>query len=337
MSKLISYGSSLHNQLIANHTQREKTWGNIVSTNDKGVVTNALGALKYDDYKELTDEVVEVRKFESVGNFYRTLTGSPGMSRSMNIGKTLIDYKDMNSFGDATTSMDASNREAEQNNYDQRVVPLPIFHKDFLIPWRQEGFSYKQSDGVSESMFRVMETRDKVLINGAANINVNGTELYGYTNHPATIKEAGILDLADPANATDAYNVFVTLTKRLFTDAKVAAPNSVAVFVANDVWASLQFKSSDTKSNDLTIAEDIARISQIRDVQPNQELPDGAILMVELNPRSSDIAVASDVIALPWQRMNQLEDLRFTIIASCTPRIKTDRNGKTGILYATKA
>ena len=337
MNKSTVFGTSLHNQLIANHSQRKATWGELVTTNAKGVVTNAIGALQYDDYKELTEDVVKVREYEFVGNFYRTLTSAPGMSRTMPIGKTLIDYKDMNGFGEAETSMDAANRETEQNNYDQRIVPLPIFHKDFVIPWRQEGFSYKQSDGVSESMFRVMETRDKVLMLGDASISVNGTELFGYTNHPATIKELGILDLADPTNATEAYNVFVTLTKRLYIDAKVSAPNSIAVFVATDVYSSLQYKSSDNKSNDLTIMQDIMNITGIRDVQPQQNLPDGAILMVELNPRSSDIAVASDVIALPWQRLNQIEDLRFTIMAACTPRIKTDRNGVTGILYATKA
>ena len=82
--------------------------------------------------------------------------------------------------------------------------------------------------------------------------------------------------------------------------------------------------------------EDIKRIAQIRDVMPHQDLPDGAWLFVEMAPRTSDIAVASDIVATPWQRMNPYEDLRFTIMAAATPRIKTDRNGVTGILYATK-
>ena len=142
MNKLIANGV-LRNQIVANHAGRQAFWNKNLITNDKGIVTNAQGALKYDEYKELTDDVIKTREFPQVGAFYRSFIGA-GLSRPMDIGKTVIDYKDMNAFGDATVSMDAANRENEQNNYDQRLVPLPIFHKDFVIPWRQTGFSYKE-------------------------------------------------------------------------------------------------------------------------------------------------------------------------------------------------
>ena len=332
----IEHSGSLRNQLNANFSQKESFWNNNLQTNADGLVVNAQGALKYDDYKELTDDVIKVREFPQVGAFYRSFTAA-GLTRSMDIGKTVIDYKDMNSFGDATVSMDASNRESEQNNYDQRLVPLPIFHKDFSIPWRQTGFSYKESDGVMESQFRVMETRDKVLLLGDSSIKVNGDEMYGYTNHPGTIqKPAGISDWAVAANATKVYEELVALLSDLFVTGKVGGPNTVMLWVASDIYNNLQYKTSATKSNDLTVEQDIMNIAQIGGVNMHQDLPAGAILLVEMSPRTSDLAVASDVIALPWQRLNELEDMRFSIMAACTPRIKRDRNGDTGILYATK-
>jgi len=336
MSNLIAQGD-LRNQIVANHSQKDAFWNKHLINNSEGQVVNAQGALHYDDYKELTDDVVKVREFPQVGAFYRSFMGA-GLSRPMAIGKTLIDYKDMNAFGEATTSMDAANRETEQNNYDQVLVPLPIFHKDFVIPWREEGFSYKESDGVMESQFRVMETRDKVLLLGESSIKVNGQELYGYTNHPATIqKPAGISDWADPTNATKVYEEAVSLFSDLFQTGKVGGANSVMMWVASDILTALQYKSSANKSNDLTLQQDLQNIAQLSGIEMHQDLPAGSVLLVEMSPRTSDIAVASDVIAMPWQRMNQLEDMRFSIMAACTPRIKRDRNGVTGILYATKS
>ena len=329
----------LRSQIVANSSKKQKqtAWNGIIIDNKDGLVTNAAGALHYDDYTELTSDIVAVRQFDFVGNFYRTLTSGPGMSRTVPLGKTLIDYQDMNEFGAAEVSMDMANRQNEQTNYDRVVVPLPIYHKDYTIPWRQSGFSYKESDGVTEMGIQTMRTRDKTLMLGDSSIVVAGNELYGYTNHPATIKlPGGISDWGNKANSAVVYDEMVELISQLFLDANVGAPNSVEAFVSPDVFAAMQYKSSATKSNDLTIMQDIINIAQLRGIQAQEDLPAGAVLLVEMSPRTSDIAVASDLIAMPWQRTNEYEDLRFTIMSACTARIKRDRNLKTGILYATK-
>lgn len=322
---------SLHGRLYANHCMRNKTWSEMAITNSKGLTVNAQGALKYDDIKEITDDIVKAREYEFVGNFYRSFQ-SAGLIKNVPIGKTLVDYKDMNSFGDAHTSMDAANREMEQTNYDQKLVPLPIFHKDWTIPWRQEGFSYKQADGSQEAAFRVMETRDKVLLLGDTSISVNGVPLYGYTNHPATLTET-ISDWALTANAVKIYEEAVQLNRKMFLDAKVANTRAVGMFVSTDIMPQLKQKTSD--QYDKTVEEDLMRLGY-RFIDTLQDLPAGTVLLVEYTPRTSDLIVGSDLIALPWTKNNQLEDMRFTNMASAAPRIKTDRPGVTGILYASK-
>jgi uncharacterized linocin/CFP29 family protein len=314
---------------------RSKTWQANLVTNEKGIVTNATSGLKYDDYKELTEDIVKSREFDFVGNLYRTLVGA-GLTRTVDISRTLIDYHDMNAFNDAHVTMDMANRENEQSNYNQKLVPLPIFHQDFVIPWRQGSFSYKESDGVSESSFRVMETRDRVLMLGDSSINVNGTEMYGYTNHPSTILAPGISDWADKANKNVVYDEMVELISQLFQN-RTARENSLAVFVATDIKTALNFKNgAQNAATNTTLLTELESISEIRSVQAHQDLPAGAVLIIELVPMTSDLAIASDVRAVPWSKRDEYEDMRFTIMSSCTPRIKTDRQGRTGILYATK-
>ena len=118
---------NMHSELYKQHCMKNNTWAGMYQTNEKGIVTNAQGALKYDDIKLLTEDVVKAREYEFVGGFYRSFSGG-GLIKNVPIGKTLVDYKDMNSFGDAHVSMDAANRETNQTNYDQKLVPLPIFH-----------------------------------------------------------------------------------------------------------------------------------------------------------------------------------------------------------------
>lgn len=229
MSNII-HGGDLRDILVANYNMRQATWQEqILINNEKGQIINNSGALKYDDIKQLTETVKQIQDFSSVGSLYRKIKGA-GMSVSMPINKTLIDFHDVSDMGDAEISMDAANRHSEQNNYDQKLVPLPIIHKDFTVPFRQEEFSYKLTDGSRRAAFKVMETRDRMLMNGAPNIIVNGTPLYGLTNHPNTIKETGIIDLANPSNATSVYQAFVEFVKRMFLDAKVDMPNSIQVF-----------------------------------------------------------------------------------------------------------
>lgn len=333
----IAYGDALHRQLIANAGNEQKAWEQtIVKGKNGGMVTNATGGLHYDDYKELTDEVVKAREFDFVGNLYRT---KQSLVRGVSIFKTQIDYKDMNSFGDAEISMNASNRENEQTNYDQKILPLPLIHKDFVVPWRQGGFSYKEADGRQEAMFRVMQTRDIVLLNGASNITLNGEQLWGYTNHPATIKEAGgISDWALGANKDKVYDEFCGLMSKLSIDAKVMTPNSIDVFVATDVYTALQRKTgTQSGGTDMKLMSQLEDHAMTRSIQPHEGLVAGAVLLIDASPMTSDIPQVSDLRAVPWQRNSELEDIRVTILAGAVARIKTDRNGVTGVLYATKA
>ena len=247
----------------------------------------------------------------------------------------------MNQF-DAKTSMNGSGRTGNQTNYKYSWVPQPIYHTDFSIPFRQNGFSYKNSDGVAESVTQVALERDKTLVLGNSDIvvDVNGTEavLYGLTNHPNTLPMAGgISDWALPANNDKIYKEMITLTKAMFTQRKAAQiPNSVIAFVANDVAPEFDADYSGSKG-DRTVRERCMAIAAIRDIIPCQWLPDGAVLLVEASPQTLRLPTSNDIIVTPWSRVDPMEDLRFTVFAASTLQVRADRNGNTGILYATKA
>ena len=332
MTSIVTGGNA---QSAAQHVSNAKqNWASVLRTNQNGDVINNASSLSYDDYKDLTKDVLAAREFLNVG--IQDLIGA-GLSQPGSINKTLVQYETMNTF-DATVSMNGSNRTENQTTYAPNWIPQPIYHTDFRIPWREEGFSYKESDGIMESVYRVNEMQDKVLFLGAdLGVQVSGqaAPLYGYLNHPNTIT-ATISDWSLPANADAITGEAVTLVSELFVGGRVMEPNSVTMYVATDVWSMLQQDYASQKG-DRTILERIKAISEIGDVKPQKDIPSKGVCLVELRPRTVQLSLAQSPIAVPWVKGHDLEDGRFTVYSCMVAKIKADRSGKAGVLYATTA
>lgn len=314
-------------------TGRQNGWSAILKNDAQGNMLNNTGTVHYQDFLDLTEDVIEARRFANVG--IQDLVAA-GLTTESDINMTIIQYESKNTFS-AEVSMNGSNRLENQSNYVTNFIPQPIFHTDFFIPWRQEGFSYKQSDGVAEAVYVVNEEQDRVLFMGAdlgVRFNGNAVELYGYTNHPATIAST-ISDWALETNSDLISKEAITLVGKLFQGGKAMEPNSVMMYVATDIWTNLQNDYA-TEKGDRTINERIMAISEIGGVKPQKDLPAGGVVLVEMRPRTVQLSVALMPTAVPWVKSHDLEDGRFTIYSSMAVKIKADQEGNGGILYATK-
>ena len=334
MSEIISLNNAVAVQNAQQMvTGRTDSWKAILKTNAEGVIVNADGTVHYDDYKDLTTDVIKAREFMNVGT--QDLMAA-GLSQPSNINKTIVQYQTMNTF-DAKVSMNGSNRTENQTDYEINWIPQPIYHTDFFIPWREEGFSYKESDGIMESVYRVNELQDLVLFNGAdLGVKVAGADapLYGYTNHPDTITST-ISDWSQTANVDAITGEMVGLVGELFVGGRVMEPNSVMAYVSTDIWSNLQNDYS-TQKGDRTVLERLRAISEIGDVKPQKDLIAGSVVLVEMRPRTVQLSVAQSPVAVPWVKSHRLENGRFTVYSSMVAKIKADRTGKAGIVYATK-
>ena len=344
MSNLITApGSGNYGKLarvVDSKETRAKMWANHLIDNKDGiVVNNTSGTLHYDDHKRMLDDVVEARKYMPTG--FRTLSAVPGISVAASLTDMLVGYQDMNEFT-AKTSMNGSNRQSNQSDYRYNWVPQPIYHCDFEIPWRQGGFAYKSADGATEAAMQVELERDKTLFLGNDQIivNVNGVDaqLFGLTNAPGVLQLAGaISDWAVTANIDAIVPEFIANTLKPMYATKKAAqvPNSLIVFVANDIYMNLENDYS-TQKGDRTVMQRMQAIASVRDVMPCQWLADGEVVVVEALPMSIRIPQAVDTTVMPWQRVEEMENLKFTCMAASTLQVRKDRNDATGVARATK-
>ena len=102
MSNIITLNNAIAEQQAQQMVNgRSKAWREILSTNANGDIVNNAGTVHYDDYKDLTTDVIKSREFMNVGT--QDLLAA-GLSQQSSINKTIVQYQTMNTF-DAKVSM----------------------------------------------------------------------------------------------------------------------------------------------------------------------------------------------------------------------------------------
>lgn len=340
MGSIVSqFGSKSFAEVSAIVTNQNALWRHALMDNKDGTrVINADGTVRHEDHRRIMEQVTEVRRNELNG--IADLI-SAGLTSSESIETMLVGVESVNEFQAAKRSMNPVATPDNDTNFLLSYTPLPITHSGWSIPWRQSGFGYKRSLGLSESVRQVAESLENMLFNGASDIRIainGGTpiQIYGYANHPNRSTQA-ISDWSDLAtNATKIIPETLAMVKKAkFTNGS-AKPKSLMMYVGNDIWMSLQEDYSASKG-DRTFIERIKAITEIMDVKPAEKLLSKDVILVEMSDRTIQLAMAADITTVPHQRLSMTDPQIFTTYAAMTPIIRVDRNSHTGIVHGVEA
>ncbi len=297
-------------------------------------IINADGTLRHEDHRQILQQVTDIRR--------RALNGitdlmSRGLTTNESIDTMLVGTENINEFQAAKRDMNPTSLQNNDTTFVLSYTPLPITHQSWSIPWRQQGFEYKRSIGLSESVRQVSESLEDMLFNGASDIlvsvdGVTNAPIFGYANHPNRVTVA-ISDWSDLAtNATKIIPETLAMVKQAFATNASARPDSLMMYVGNDIWTSLQEDYAAAKG-DRTFIERIKAISEIMDIKPAEKLTPLDVVMVEMEDRTISLAMASDVVTIPHQRDSTISDQVFTTYGAMVPIIRSDRNNRTGIVH----
>ena len=296
------------------------------------LVHNADGTVRHEDFLVIKDKIIEVRQ--------RKLNGiadlmSNGLSIPASIGDQLVGFENTNEFQEAEQDMNPTSFDNNDTTFTKDFVPNPITHSSFSVPWRQQGFQYKNSKGMVASIRQVAEKVEKTLFLGNSGISVtfNATafQIYGYTTHP----NRGVDTISDwtlTASTEAIITETVTALGLMFADqGGIKDENSVIMYVANDIWMNLQ---NDFKANsDKTVKDRLLQISQIKEVKPAEKLTNGNAILVEMEDRTIELAVAQDIIVVPHVKTNPMASQHMTAYAAMVHKIHEDSNSNTGIMH----
>lgn len=289
------------------------------------------GTLRHEDFLTIQDRIVEVRR--------RALNGiadlqAAGLSFSVDIGEQLVGFENVNEFSEAGQEMNPNSYDNNDTVLTESYAPNPVTHSSFSVPWRQQGFEYKRSLGMTESVRQVSERLENTLFNGNTGIvvNFNGSNhpIYGYTTHPDR-GTGTISDWTSAANVEKIVPETIEQIGQMWANQGGVMNDSVVMYVANDIWNILQKDYKAEVSG--TIIDRLRMIAQIRDIKPAEKLANGQVVLVEMEARTIELAVASDIIVVPHQKTNPMMPQVMTTYAAMVHQIKSDSNGNTGIRH----
>lgn len=296
--------------------------------------TNAASTLRHEDYLVIQEMITEVRR--------RKLNGindlkEAGLTLPVSLSDQIVGTENANEFGDAGQEMNPNSVDNNDTVFAETYVPNPITHQSFSIPWRQQGFAYKSSSGLKETMRKVAERLEETLFNGNPAIKVSfggaAQSLYGYTTHPDR-GTATISDWSNTANNDAIVDEVISNIGSMFADQGGVEMDSVVLYYPKNFKSALD-RDYVSGFPSKTVADRIRDIPEIKDVKFGEKLADSNVVYVEMSDRTVQLAVASDIVSVPHVKTNPMAAQVMTTYAAMVQIIKSDSNGNTGILHAT--
>lgn len=267
---------------------------------------------------------------------YNDLAAS--VTKNMPIGKLIHYFQRVGDSGGATVSLDGrAEARTDQPSLDYIGTPLPIITDKFSYGWRQmeaartEGYMLDDA-GRANSMRKVAEKLESIVLNGDSTIVVGGSQLYGLRNHPKRNTGTHGLDL-NGATGAQWLAAIKDGVNKLHGDYFFG--ETVTVYVNYLDWyyaSSTDYSSSYSK----TILQRLQEIGGVTFV-PASSVNANELLFVVKNTSTVQLLNGMPLTVRPLTRLNPEDDYVFSTIAAAALEIKYDANDNCGVVQLTKA
>lgn len=303
---------------------------------DTRLVTNA-GLLQYQEWLDIDRTVIQTMNRRLVGI---ADLQSRGLVHNLgSIGQTVSLWDRASDMTAADINMSGVTAGSEDTPaFKTQQVPVPIIHKDFRINLRRLEASrlYGESIDVTASTIAarlVAEASEAMLFSGTP-ITVEGGTIYGYRNFPgrATVNLATVWTSATPAGIKADVQAMLAAARanRFYGPFTLYIP---AVWEGVlDEYFTIGDAAAGITSVGLTIRQAMLALSGISEIKVVDLMGATEAVLVQLERDVVDLAVAQDITTLSWQAMGGMQE-RFKVMACWVPRIKSDFDGRCGIVH----
>lgn len=304
----------------------------IFSNSGKQFVTND-GLLMYDEWKDLDRAVFEVQRDRLVG--IADLRAA-GLTHNLGgLGVTIAQWEMSSDMTKANVSMSGASRgEEDTSAFKQATVPVPILHKDFrlnirrLEASRRFGSSIDVLDADSAAR-KVAEASEEMLFAGKP-IVVDGSEIYGYTTHPA--RSTVDLGTAWDDNAVDGGDILEDVQEMLAEARDNNYHGPFTLYIPSEYEGKLDNDFEQGTGDIRTIRERLLQLSGLSRIVVADRLPADNVILVQLTRNVVDLAVGQEMTTVQWQSQGGMVE-HFKVMAAWAPRIKNDYDGRSGIVH----
>jgi len=223
--------------------------------------------------------------------------------------------------------------ESDRVDYNLAGTPIPVIWKNFNIGARELQASRDGGDALDithayEAGRVVAEKRVNMLYLGDSNIVLNGSTIFGLTNETNVTTGTAAGDFGTIAN------IRITVLSMI---SAAAAKNYFGPFelhVATTQYIEMLARYTDGSGQ--TALDAVLSLPQISAVVPADQMIDGTLVLFQPTRNVVDWASAMDITLVEWLSGDGMTHY-FRVMTIGAPRVKSDYNGNSGIVYFTGA
>jgi hypothetical protein len=319
--------------VLANRRQFNASQIAMAENHGQTLIGNALPLPK--DVWGLWDrEAVEVQR--TTLRVFNDLSSS--VSMPMPIGKLVHHFQTVSDSGQVNVSLDGRSKgRTDQPVFAYHGTPLPIIDSPFSYGWRQvaaastEGFQLDAA-GRMNSMRKIAEKAESLMLNGDTDIVVGADPLYGLRTHPRrnTRTTAQALNGATGAQ----WLATITATLKLLHDDNFKSP--ATIYLNFDDWfyaTSTEFTAGYPK----TIAQRVLELGGLREVIDADSINPGEVIAVVKDRSVLQVLNGMPMTTRAQFRANPEDDYNFVTMAAVALEIRFDANQNCGVAVSSLA
>lgn len=260
-------------------------------------------------------------------------------SKPMPIGKLVNYFQRMSDSGGVNVSIDGrGTAKSDQPVIDYQGTPVPILDDSFRFGWRQmeaertEGYTSLQSGASANSMRKIAEKMEDMMLNGESSIVVGGATIYGLRNLPQRNTGTHGLTLAT-ATGAEWVAAVTSLIKKMQADNFYT---EVTVYMNMGDYLEAATKDYSAAKGDGTIMQRLQTIPGVRYV-PASKVPANELIGLCKRRDVVEILSAMPMTTIPLFRANAHDDYVFRVMAAVAPQLKWDGNDQCGVVQLTQS
>lgn len=338
-SRLLNNGFD-HNVLRPFVAEDGRSYVNTINANGEiqcNLLHNSAASLRRDEWLMIDQVVVTAAKPRlRIFNDLRSAGGTVSIPGGM--GKTSILYETMGDITEASISMDGLNQsEEDRAEFDSKLMPLPLVHKDFSFTARQiavsrQGGSPLDTTTASLAARRVAEQIEKLTLGISSSYSFGGGTVYGFTNFPNRNTKSMTLPTSGGWTPSTTVGEILDMIQ-IAMDDYFYGPFALYYSPA---WARYMGDDYSAAKGDNTLQQRIMAVDSIGVMRQADYLSGYQMLLVQLTPDVARAIMGMDITTVQWESHGGFR-LHFKVLALMVPQIRADQANQCGIVHGTAA
>ncbi len=296
------------------------------------MLAQATGVLTDEEWIQVDRDVTRAAMPEL--QFFNDIRSAGQLIIPDGLGTTVLTSMMIGDITPAEINMDGLARgDTDRPLMDMTGVPLPIIHKDAVIPLRDLRVSRKSNYPLDTSYLvdagvKVAQECEKLAVGVGINFMFNNYNLYGAINFPGRLT----VELSDPTDPSWEGSDLVNDIVEMKAASKAVGFRGPWRLYHGSGWDGYFEKDYSGTKGTNTLFERISAMRGISSIDSLDYMPEFDMVLIQMDPRVVRAVIGMPITTLQWEQQGGME-INLKVMAIMVPQFRADFYGGTGIVH----